>query len=76
MQLAAKVLLRAGVAMVILSLLCRFLARSGTSTAPADLALVASLAVVATGLIGSLVLGRREPKGDRDTSQQAPTPRP
>jgi hypothetical protein len=55
--------------MVILSLLCRFLAGSGSSTVPADLALFASLAVVLTGVIGSRVLGER-----RATTRRAEAP--
>lgn len=60
MQLAAKVLLRAGVAMMILSLLCRVLVPAGGSGVPADLALAASAALVLTGVIGSRMVGRRE----------------
>ncbi len=64
-QLAAKVLVRAGIAMVILCLLCRWALPDGADTTVDTLAVIASLLVVLTGILGQRVSVRREARLDR-----------
>lgn len=63
-QMVAKVLVRVGVAMVILCLLCWLGTPKGTDLTVLGLALVASLGVVATGAVTQHVSGRRDARLD------------
>lgn len=74
-EMVAKVLVRVGVAMVILCLLCRLGTPKGTDLTVLSLALVASLGVMATGLITQLLSGRRDAKLDEREARR-PSERP
>lgn len=75
MQMVARVLVRVGVAMVILCLLCRLGTPKGTDLTVLSLALVASLGVVATGVITQHVSRRRDAKLDEREARRPVTRR-
>ncbi len=57
-QLAAKILIRIGLVMLIVSALCRMLIPAEGDTVTADLAMMVSIFVVLTGASALLVLRR------------------
>lgn len=65
LQLASRVLVRAGVAMIILCVLCRFAPQTEESIVVNTLALIASALVAITGLVAIRVDRWRESRADR-----------